>query len=134
MRKLFWAMGMMLVLLCCIIGATLTASAETMEQGAGVTCTFDPSSRVLTISGQGTLIAKGAEWETLRDETAFVVIEEGVSAIGDGVFRDFENLEQVTIASTVTSIGENAFLGCTLLAMVEVSDLSSWCEIEFAGI
>ncbi len=134
MRKLFWAMGVMLVLFCCIVGAALTASADAMEQGEGVTCKFDPSSRVLTISGQGTLIAKGAEWETLRDETAFVVIEEGVSAIGDGVFRNFESLEQVTIASTVTSIGEDAFFGCTLLAMVEVSDLSSWCEIEFAGI
>lgn len=38
-----------------------------------------------------------------------------VSEIGDGVFRDLKKLKKVRIGDSVTSIGANAFAGCSSL-------------------
>ncbi|MDE6212378.1 MAG: leucine-rich repeat protein, partial [Lachnospiraceae bacterium] len=38
-----------------------------------------------------------------------------VSTIGDGVFRDLPKLKKVRIGDSVTSIGANAFAGCSIL-------------------
>lgn len=38
-----------------------------------------------------------------------------ISTIGDSVFRDLENLKKVRIGDSVTSIGANAFAGCSKL-------------------
>lgn len=35
--------------------------------------------------------------------------------------------------ATVTSIGSCAFMGCTNLASVHISDIAAWCKITFDG-
>ena len=60
-----------------------------------------------------------------------VVIPEGVTSIGDGAFSNCSSLTSVTIPSSVTSIGENAFYDCTALKDVHISDVASWCSIDF---
>lgn len=39
----------------------------------------------------------------------------------------------VTIPSSVTKIGGQAFRGCNQLTSVHISDISAWCKIEFDG-
>ena len=54
-----------------------------------------------------------------------------VTAIGEGAFENCSNLISITIPETITTIGNDAFYGCTSLVNLYISDLSSWCNIEF---
>lgn len=52
----------------------------------------------------------------LREAIKSITIKNNsVEEIGDGVFRDLENLQRVRIGDSVTSIGANAFAGCSQL-------------------
>ena len=48
-------------------------------------------------------------------------------------FKNFSNLSRISLPDSVTEIGENAFLGCAKLNIVNVSSLESWCRINFKG-
>ena len=49
-----------------------------------------------------------------------LVVEEGVTGIGDHAFRGAGNLISVTLSKIVTRIGDNAFAGCWSLPMVTI--------------
>ena len=51
------------------------------------------------------------------DGTVHVVIEEGITGIGEDAFAGFEELVSVDIADSVTVIGEHAFSGCKNLVI-----------------
>ncbi len=59
-----------------------------------------------------------------------IVIPEGVTSIPYYVFG-CENIESITIPSSVKSIGRNAF--SYNLKNVYINDLSAWCNIDFNG-
>ena len=50
-----------------------------------------------------------------------IVIENGVTSIGNYAFYGFDNLQSVTIPASVTSIGEGAFARCTGIKKVDIS-------------
>ncbi|MBR3616703.1 MAG: leucine-rich repeat domain-containing protein [Bacteroidaceae bacterium] len=60
-----------------------------------------------------------------------VTIPNSVTSIGNGAFEDCTGLTSVTIPNSVTSIGGWAFSGCSGLKEVHISDLTSWCNIDF---
>lgn len=57
-----------------------------------------------------------APWWALKLE--FYKIKEGTKVICDGAFLDCRSLKGVSIPSTVTSIGDNPFCGCSSLQIV----------------
>ena len=57
-----------------------------------------------------------APWWALKLE--FYKIKEGTKVICDGAFLDCRSLKGVSIPSTVTSIGDNPFCGCSSLQLV----------------
>ena len=59
-------------------------------------------------------------WEQSSKSIEKVVIEEGVTGIGNYSFYYFTNLKTVEIASTVTSIGSYSFDGCSGLATLRI--------------
>ena len=82
----------------------------------------------LTISGTGAMTGIGAYssygWEDLsfRDQIKTVVIENGITSIGDSAFSHEENLTSVTIPDSVTTIGHNAFDCCYSLPSARLPD------------
>lgn len=72
---------------------------------------------ILTISGEGEMADystdKGCEapWSGYAEEISLVVIENGVKNIGAYAFAGLYNTQQISIANTVSSIGEGAFTG-----------------------
>ena len=54
-------------------------------------------------------------WYSYRADIKAVVIEEGVTSIGDNAFNECSSLTSVSIPNSVTSIGEFAFISCSSL-------------------
>lgn len=73
----------------------------------------------LTISGQGDIPNEIWGW---GESVKKIVIEEGVTGIGDMGLIQCTNLTSVTIPSSVTSIGEGVFSDCTSLTTVSFAD------------
>ena len=72
---------------------------------------------VLTISGRGAIDdygkAASQPWYASRALITSIVVEEGVTAIGNFNFYGLTNLENVTLAHSVTDIGDYAFKNCS---------------------
>lgn len=66
--------------------------------------------------------------------TTDLVIPEGVSSIGRYAFATCKSLTSVTIPGSIVSIGESAFNYCSGLTGVYISDIASWCNIDFYEI
>lgn len=95
----------------------------TGELGTNLTWTFDTETGTLTISGTGnmknfTYTTNGLTWAYLSKNIKKVVIQDGVTSIGDMAFCGYSNLESVSIPDGLTSIGSYAFGYCTSLESV----------------
>ena len=98
--------------------------------GPNLTWTFQDS--VLTISGTGqmtnyhvnygtTISTSDAPWNSFRWEIKSIVIEEGVTYVGNGAAVGCSHLENISIPSTVNSIYPTAFLDCPEVRYIFVS-------------
>lgn len=94
----------------------------------------------LVISGSGAVA--GREWNAeafcagYADDVTEVVIEEGITGIGNRAFGDgnFSNLVSVTLPSTLVSMGECAFHWCSKLASITLpSGVTSIEPYAFTG-
>ena len=80
---------------------------------------------VLTISGTGEMYDYGYDsspWYSWKSEIKSVIIESGVTSIGDWAFHSCSSLTSVTIPDSVTSIGDYAFSDCSSLTNVTIPD------------
>ena len=103
--------------------------------GENVTWKLDEDG-TLTISGTGAMEDydwDGAPWYSLRDSIEKIVIEDGVTNIGDRAFEACERLSTVSIPESVTSIGESAFSSCGALESVNYGGtVTQWEAINIA--
>lgn len=60
-----------------------------------------------------------------------VIVPEGIIGIGQQAFDWCDNLESITLPSTLASIEGMAFGNCSKLKDVRISDLATWCNITF---
>ena len=56
-----------------------------------------------------------------------------VTAIGKSAFSGCSNITSVTIPESITSVESNAFMECSQLLGVYISDLAKWCSIDFGN-
>ena len=61
-----------------------------------------------------------------------VSIPDGVTFIGEYAFYDCSKMSSIYLPPSIQSIGYNVFYRCGSLSAVHISDLSSWCKIQFA--
>ena len=72
----------------------------------------------LTISGTGDIKTKPGNFQ--RNEIKKIIIENGVTSIGEYAFTICYNLTSVTIPNSVTSIGISAFENCSGLTSITI--------------
>ena len=141
--------------------AVRTHAANVVNSGTcgdNLTWTLDDEG-TLTISGTGEMASysynSNAPWYSNKANIYSVVIEDGVTSIGNYAFYGCTNLTSIIIPDSVTSIcdyafynctslasvkipdsvtsmGNYAFYGCTKLKDVYITDLEAWCGISFA--
>lgn len=111
------------------VGAVCTeCSAVAMSGvcGENVTWAFDSATGTLTISGTGDMFNDCTDtsnpWLKHRLSIKTIVIENGVTSIGDYVFYYTKNLTSVTIPESVTKIGTYAFAKCETITSITLPD------------
>lgn len=128
------------LLLVCFVFAPSEARAKEVSNGkCGDQLTWVlADDGVLTISGKGEMNDFGrgpdkqAPWSGKGVTT--VVINNGVTSIGEFAFDQCSGIIGVTIADTVTSIGKQAFTKCTSLANITIpGSVTSIGEFAFYG-
>ena len=95
--------------------------AETPTSGTTGDCTWSLDGTVLTISGNGDM-EYYSDYPLLPWGSSItkVVIEDGVTSIGDWAFYACRQLTSVTIPDSVESIGDFVFYECTSLKSVTI--------------
>lgn len=83
---------------------------------------------VLTISGNGEMCDFDSVTPWDRREIREIVIEEGVTTIGNGAFHECHELTRVSLPSSLTAIGAEAFLDCE-----QLSDFTIPQNVTFVG-
>ena len=114
--------------------AEVAPQKQSVGASSGTTgdCTWTlDDNGTLTISGNGKMLSSPL-WE--KNNIRTVVIEDGVTSIGNYAFRDCTGMTSVTIGNSVTSIGDYAFSGCTGLTSVTIpNSVTSIGEHAFVG-
>jgi M6 family metalloprotease-like protein len=89
----------------------------------------------LTISGRGNMANYNiTPWVAYRNIITTVVIGNNITSIGDNAFSGCTGLTSVTIPGSVTSIGGDAFSGCTGLTSVTIpASVTSIGTYAFSG-
>lgn len=121
--KRLWILmiGLWLTLLLCV-----AVSAETVAEGTcgdNLTWVLDEDG-VLTIEGNGEIwdcdSGSSHPWYSYRDSITSVIIEEGVTAVGNGTFYGCTGLMSISLPKTVETIGSYAFAECKYLKTIHV--------------
>ena len=84
---------------------------------------YDNTTKALTISGMGDLADWNADptpWYAFNEEITDVIIDNGVTSIGKDAFAGCTGLKTVIVGSGVASIRDNAFQECTALTSVTI--------------
>ena len=121
-RKFF--IILVLAALILALGAGSALADKSGSCGTGVSYSFVSSTGTLTISGSGAMygdyVQTSTPWYSIRNDIRSIVVQSGVTSIGQHAFMDCANLTSVTIAGSVTSIGADAFRNCTALPSIIV--------------
>ena len=119
---------------------TLFAANNSGTCGATLTWSLNTSTGVLTISGTGAMtnyndINSPAPWYNNNHlYITSIVLNDGITNIGNNAFYYCTNLTSVTIPNSVTSIGKRAFFNCKNLASVTIpNSVTSIGDEAFTG-
>ena len=125
--KKFLAIILAILMVVTIIPLTAGAAAATSGTcGENLTWNFDTSTGTLTISGSGDMrnYSHGwsSPWDSYDESVRKLVIDEGVTSIGDWAFYYFINVTEVDIPDGVTRIGDHSFGAWNKLENVTIPD------------
>ncbi len=114
---------------------SISASALTSKNNAmgssNAKWSYDTSNKTLTISGSGAMpdytdtpsafTKYNAKLVvTIINNAKTIVVENGITSIGNYVFKGFKNVTSVSIPASVTNIGASAFEGCSGLTSIKL--------------
>ena len=113
-------------------------AAETYSGSCGASLTWTLQDGTLTVRGSGNMpdfhMEAPAPWDELREDIRSVVIESGVTGIGNMAFYACPNLRSVSLPGTLRNIRLYAFADCTgLTGLVVPGSVRDISENAFSG-
>ncbi|MBR2540160.1 MAG: leucine-rich repeat domain-containing protein, partial [Mogibacterium sp.] len=117
-----------------------TDDTDTVIQDSGtcgkeLTWTLTPD-MTLIISGTGSMFGypqgKERPWINYASSVKSIVVEDGVTSIGESAFSDFILLTSVDMPNSVVGISTSAFSGCSRLENITMGGVQSIGESAFA--
>lgn len=165
-QRMIYPFAYMVIVIIMLISLSINAQAADIvvsgECGENVSFVLD-SEGTLTISGEGAMENyqiysfgdfKYSPWMEHKDSVVRIVVEEGITSIGDYAFQYHPNVTDISLPESLTRIGVGAFLFCenltsisippkvefigrlafdgdTKLKDVHIKDLDAWFDIEF---
>ncbi|MBO4892054.1 MAG: leucine-rich repeat protein [Prevotella sp.] len=106
------------------VTGSFTRSDANGNFGENITFSYKGSTQTLTVSGTGTMSDYNNNANTpcynFKDDIKTIIVEEGVTAIGDGVFDQFTNLTSVSLPNSLVRIGIRAFAECSNLESIDL--------------
>lgn len=142
-KTIGYALAAILALALLIVLPTAAFADAEGSCGENVTYYYDSTNKVLTLSGSGatndyTGSGNGRspfyQNATIRNNCTSIVVEEGITAIGNYLFFYLNQVESVTLPSTVTEIRNYAFASCFKAASLEIpSGVTVIGESAFTG-
>ncbi len=128
MQKIRRTITLFALLLTCLGGRNMWAQSGKCGDpnvNGGENVSWSYGSGTLTISGSGAMAdypGTSAPWKSWNAEIITVVIEDGVTSIGQCAFDNCTALASVDIGADVASIGDEAFHTCSDLHSVTIPD------------
>ena len=121
-----------------LLSALLLISCTSVQENEANSITWELKDGVLTISGEGEMedyyrtddgeIIPDAPWFDKRESITSVIIEDGITKIGNGAFNECSSLTSVTIPDSVTVIDRWAFNACKKLPSVTLPETISYID------
>lgn len=95
--------------------------------GKNLTWNYDKATATLTITGTGEMDAyyefnKHNGWNDYSEEIHNIIIEEGVTSIGNRRFTNCTSLTSVKLPNSLESINEGAFFGCSAVKNITIPE------------
>ena len=93
--------------------------------GENATWTYDEETKTLTISGEGEMYSYWSDdtpWDDYHREIENLVIEEGITNVGESAFWGCGKLENVSLPETLLTIDREAFAWCESLVSITIPD------------
>lgn len=101
------------------------------ELGDNLMWDFDEDTKTLSFYGSGDMLNlddfEEYPWYYFKDQIEFVYFAKGVTSVGKNAFNGCTTLKEVFLGYTVERVGENAFADCPSLAMVTA------CAVNFTA-
>ncbi len=131
MKKRILALICVIALLLAIAAIGFSAYADDIDWS------FDSDTKTLYITGSGAMDDYSepyeAPWGVHIIETQSLVVESGVTSLGNYAFAGATSLQSVSLADSVTSIGEGTFSSTpALLSLTLSSSVTSIGDLSFA--
>ena len=125
------------VILLALVPVPAFAAENSGQCGVNASWSFDDQTGTLTISGSGTMDDfkyDAPPWKDCRDQITTVVVEKGITGIGENAFYGLTNLVRVSLPDGLISVGGWAFTGCKALPEITFPDtVWSWGDQVLMG-
>ena len=147
--KRIWAALIALCMLLTLIPIAAFAEGETSGTcGENLTWTYDQASKTLTISGTGDMYSYNmtagtgvtslmiAPWiadESIKNNLEKVIIQDGVTSVGQCAFYKCTALKEVSLPDSLTEIKSYAFYGCAALKTISIEKVTKLWDNTFTG-
>ena len=115
MKHKFLLAGLMLLLSLSLSAQSGTCGAQGDNLSWELSC-----DGVLTINGEGEMKDDKAPWSDIKEQILSVIIEDGVTSIGIEAFSGCSNLTAVELPNSIGSIHYGAFSNCTNLTHIDI--------------
>ncbi|MBQ7581103.1 MAG: leucine-rich repeat protein [Clostridia bacterium] len=120
-------------------GLTISANAAYFSGtcGANISWYADSYNMTVTVSGTGPILVEQVSPQyalSYRNYVGAIILNEGITMIGSGIFSGCTSMSYIMIPETTTSIGSSAFSGCSSLKDVYYSgSQEQWKNISIGS-